>query len=153
MRLLYLTLLILLCSAYSGQANASPILSHKAALKALSAAAYETKVPFRLLAAICTVESSLRPFIKPIEDNGSLSYGMCQVKEETARFLGFASKASILSNPNVNAFYAAKYLKYQLNRYEGDWIRALAAYNAGSSHWHISNQEYVTKVLAQAVKF
>lgn len=123
------------------------------AIKALEAASLEAKVPFRLLAAICSVESSLNPYQKPHDDNGSLSYGMCQIKEGTARLLGFNSKANILSNVGVNTYYAAKYLKKQLERYNGDWIVALAAYNAGSAHWHIRNQDYVTKVLARAVTF
>lgn len=147
-------LLITLLSYFSFMPTtfASPLL-HGVALKALESSSKDVGVPFRLLAAICSVESSLRPFINPVQDNGSLSYGMCQVKEDTARFMGFISRTKVLSNPNINAYYAAKYLKYQLDRYKGDWIQALAAYNAGTAHWHIRNQDYVNKVLAQAVKF
>lgn len=125
----------------------------RVAMKALETASTEVGVPFRLLAAICSVESSLNPYQKPTDDNGSLSYGMCQIKEGTARLVGFNSKVNILSNVKVNTYYAAMYLKKQLERYNGDWIVALAAYNAGSAHWHIRNQEYVNKVLAQAVQF
>jgi soluble lytic murein transglycosylase-like protein len=88
-------------------------------------------VPGALLLAICTHESGLTNVIAP-HDHGSPSYGLCQVKEDTAKTLGYRGDGKGLMNPQTNVEYAAKYLKMQLDRYEGDWCRATAAYNAGS---------------------
>src|SRR6185437_11315345 len=109
-------------------------------------------VPYRLLVAICTVESSLNPKAIHPHDGDGTSYGLCQIKEATARDMGFQSKTKILMNMYVNAYYAAKYLSHQMEKYGDDWVRAIAGYNRGSSRFKISNQEYVNRVLAEAVK-
>lgn len=147
-----ITLLVYLIPCYSSLAG--PVVHHSrpSILKALHQAADDVDVPYRLLLAICTVESSLKPRAIHPHDGDGTSYGLCQIKEATARDMGFEAKTGVLLDPNVNAFYAAKYLKFQMDRYEDDWIRALAAYNKGASHFHVSNQEYVNKVLAEAVK-
>lgn len=88
------------------------------------------KVPGHLLLAICTHETGLKNIVHH-NDGGSSSYGICQIKAETARSLNFSGKDSDLMDPNVNAGYAAKYLLKQLDRYDGDWCMATAAYNAG----------------------
>lgn len=109
-------------------------------------------VPFRLLLAICTVESSLKPRSFNPHDSHGGSYGLCQLKEDTAKSMGFNADKNLLLNMHVNAYYAARYLSHQLERYDDDWIRAIAGYNKGSSEFSISNQDYVNKVLAEAVK-
>lgn len=109
-------------------------------------------VPFRLLVAICTVESSLNPKAIHLHDGDGTSYGLCQIKEATARDMGFQSKTKVLMDMHVNAYYAAKYLAHQMEKYGDDWIRAIAGYNKGSSHFNVTNQDYVNKVLAEAVK-
>lgn len=95
------------------------------------AAAKSVGVPGALLLAICTHESNLKNVMVP-HDGGSPSYGICQIKEATANSLGFKGKARELMNPTVNAKFSAKYLKMQLERYDGDWCKATAAYNAGT---------------------
>lgn len=88
-------------------------------------------VPGSLLLAICTHESGLKNTINQY-DGGSPSYGICQIKADTARMLGFAGELeSDLMVPGLNAWYAAKYLGYQLKRYQGDWCKAVSAFNAG----------------------
>jgi len=56
-----------------------------------------------------------------------------------------------LQQPEVNAYYAAKYIRKQLNRYNGNQFRAIAAYNAGKvkikNNTYI-NHKYVNKVNA-----
>lgn len=114
-------------------------------------AAKAAGVPGVLLLAICTHESSLTNIMVP-HDGDSASYGLCQIKESTARSLGFkgsvsgplkfspvfpntmepVGKAEGLMVPQTNAKYAAKYLKLQLQRYNGDFCMATAAYNAGT---------------------
>jgi soluble lytic murein transglycosylase-like protein len=90
-------------------------------------------VPAPLLAAICWVESAHRPHVTVWDDNGSASIGLCQIKLATARMMGFKGKIHDLYIGEVNAKYAAKYLKYQLDRYASDWHKSTAAYNAGSA--------------------
>ena len=118
-------------------------------------AADQAEIPRELLLAVCWVESSYRTKLKPRMDGESKSYGLCQIKLETAQFLDDVYKHRIeateerLANPYVNAFYGAKYLKYQLTRYKGDWRKAVDAYNKGR---HVSSEsEYVQRVY-QALK-
>jgi soluble lytic murein transglycosylase-like protein len=108
-------------------------------------------VPGSLLLAICTHESNLVNVAVP-HDHGSPSYGLCQIKEDTARSLGFQGvatgalkpttiyvgamvpegKPEGLMVPATNIKYAALYLKMQLDRYDGDWCKSVAAYNSGT---------------------
>lgn len=88
-------------------------------------------VPGHLLLAICTHESRLTNVLVP-HDVGSASYGLCQVKEDTAKMLGFDGLAKELMIPATNVKYAAMYLKMQLKRYNGSWCMATAAYNSGT---------------------
>lgn len=116
------------------------------------AAAKAVGVPGALFLAICTHESNLVNVMVP-NDGGDPSYSICQLKEDTARDMGYKGVASGalkpstdpmfpgamvpdgkphgLMIPSVNAKYAARYLKKQLDRYDGDWCMATAAYNAG----------------------
>lgn len=101
-------------------------------ISTILAAAKAAKVSGVLLVAICTHESGLTNTYVA-HDGGSPSIGVCQVKENTARMLGFKGKAKDLMAPGLNAKYAAKYLKYQIDRYgEDNWCKLTAAYNAGS---------------------
>jgi soluble lytic murein transglycosylase-like protein len=101
-------------------------------LSIMAAAAKAAHVSTTLLYAICAHESKDFSLDFAEYDNGSPSYGVCQVKEDTARFLGFKGKSMELRNPMIGAKYAALYLKYQLDRYSGNVYKAVAAYNAGS---------------------
>lgn len=94
-------------------------------------AAKAVKVPGALLLAICIHETGLKNALVP-HDGGTPTFGICQVKKDTAVFLGFKGTAKELMNPETNALYAAKYLHYQLDRYDGSWSKSVSAYNAGS---------------------
>jgi soluble lytic murein transglycosylase-like protein len=91
-----------------------------------------------LLIAVCTTETNLKNVIT-YNDGATHSYGLCQVKLETAKFMGKVHNKPHLENFTEkdmqdiknNAKIAALYLKYQLNRYGGDYCKATAAYNAG----------------------
>jgi len=108
-------------------------------------------LPPGLLSSICFIESGHRPQAFVENDKGSASFGICQIKEGTARDLGFKGPASLLRQPKINMKYAAKYLRHQLDRYHEDVIKAVAAYNAGSHHpdkfGKPKNQKYVKKVM------
>lgn len=92
-----------------------------------------------LLTAVCMTETGLRN-VDSINDGPSTSYGVCQVKLETAHFMGKKLKKAYFSklkytdmrNPKTNILVAAFYLKYQIKRYNGNIRKAVAAYNAGS---------------------
>lgn len=114
--------------------------------KALLMAAVTNHVPVRLLKAICQHESRLNPKALNKYDKGSPSYGLCQIKAATARYVGYSGNARGLFNPYTNAHYAARYLRYQLTRYDEDWVKATSAYNAGRAHKVIRNTKYVRLV-------
>jgi soluble lytic murein transglycosylase-like protein len=94
------------------------------------AAAKAAKVSGTLLLAICTHESGLKNVYVP-HDGGSPTYGICQVKLPTAQMMGFKGEAKDLMIPEINAKWAAIYLKYQIDRYDKNLCKATAAYNAG----------------------
>lgn len=110
---------------------------------AILLAAGLTGIDPALLSSLCFVESSHRINAYVHQDGGSPSYGICQVKEATARELGFKGEARQLMDPSWNSFYAAKYLAKQKRRY-GTWDKAVSAFNCG----HVcNNKAYVRKVL------
>jgi soluble lytic murein transglycosylase-like protein len=95
-------------------------------------AAKMAKVSGVLLVGICSHESNNFTMTYSAYDNGSPSFGICQVKEDSARQLGFTGRAEELMDIKTNAHYAALYLRYQQNRYGDDWCRQTASYNSGS---------------------
>jgi len=118
---------------------------------AILAASLAHDLPRGLLSAVCYVESNHRPAVTNLDDGGSPSYGLCQVKEDTARMLGYQGTAEQLRlNPYINAKYAAKYLRKQIDRYDGDLEKGVAAYNAGRLKLNAKgdpiNARYVRKV-------
>ena len=59
-----------------------------------------------------------------------------QLMPATGRMLGrqqgmHAVPTSLLLNPGVSIRLGTEYLRQQLNSWDGDWFRTLAAYNAG----------------------
>jgi soluble lytic murein transglycosylase-like protein len=95
------------------------------------AAAKKIGVSGSLLLAICTHESGLNN-VYLHHDGGSPTYGVCQIKYETAKMVGFTGEAKELMTPKINAEWAATYLKFQKSRYGGDWVKSTAAYNSGT---------------------
>jgi soluble lytic murein transglycosylase-like protein len=95
-------------------------------------AAKTAKVSGSLLLAICTHESGLTNAMV-LHGGNSPTYGVCQVKYETAHMIGFKGKPLDLMDPSTNAKWAAKYVSYQVGRYgSSDWCKLAAAYNAGT---------------------
>lgn len=101
-------------------------------LSIIAAAAKAAQVSAVLLYAICAHESRDFSLDYALYDNGSPSYSVCQVKATTASQFGFKGSPMELRNPHVGIKYAAIYLKYQMNRYNGNACKAVAAYNAGT---------------------
>lgn len=97
------------------------------------ATAKAAQVSGALLFAICSHESNGFKMNYAPNDKGSPSIGSCQIKEATARMIGFKGLTADLMKPSVNVYWAAKYLAYQQVRYgEDSWVKLAAAYNAGS---------------------
>lgn len=96
------------------------------------------------MSSICFVESSHKVDAINPHDGGSTSLGVCQVKLQTAKLVGYRGSEKDLLDPALNIYYSAKYLRKQLDRYKGDIPKAISAYNAGK--YRESNQLYVKKV-------
>ncbi len=110
----------------------------------IMAAAAAEGVSAETLSSVCWVESRHQPSVIRKNDGRGHSFGMCQVKEKTARWLGFKGKVEDLLKPGVNLLYAARYLARQIRRY-GNEVKGISAYNAG--HFTPSNKPYVSKVM------
>jgi len=108
-------------------------------------------LPPGLLSAICYVESKHVIEAIHVDDGGSPSIGVCQVKLWTAKDLGFKGNEHQLANPRLNIFYAGKYLRNRINRYPSSIPKVIAAYNAGTARvdkdGYFVNEAYVDKVL------
>lgn len=108
-------------------------------------------LPPGLLSATCWVESKHNVRAINANDGGSASHGACQIKLATARMLGYTGTAQELYKPYTNIYWAGKLLRHQLNRYDGDHRRAVAAYNSGSVKYNykgqLVNRYYVNKVV------
>lgn len=109
-------------------------------------------LPPKLLSGICYVESGHKVKAINVNDGGADSLGVCQIKLETAKLVGYRGTAKELHHSAfMNISYAGKYLRKQLDRYHDDVIQAVAAYNAGCCRFNakgqIKNRLYVAKVL------
>lgn len=84
-----------------------------------------------LIAGVIYAESK---FSDATSSAGAL--GLMQLMPDTAHFIaersgGTAFTTADLSTPEINIAYGSWYLRYLLDRYDGDELRALAAYNGG----------------------
>jgi soluble lytic murein transglycosylase len=88
-----------------------------------------------LLAAVIYAESRFRDG----RTSAAGAQGLMQLTPDTARYIarksgGTAFVLDDLATPQVNISYGAWYLRYLLERYDGNRAFALAAYNAGSGN-------------------
>jgi soluble lytic murein transglycosylase len=84
-----------------------------------------------LIAAVIYAETKFEP-----RTSSAGAQGLMQIEPETAEFLaklsgGYRFTTSDLATPSVNVAYGSYYLRYLLDRYEGNEMLAVAAYNAG----------------------
>lgn len=112
-------------------------------IELITEAANMVGVSAQLLLAICTIESGLVNQIN-VRDGNSPSYGICQIKYETALMFDKTIKRNELLRTDLNVKMAAMYLKWQLSRYPR-WC-AVKAYNQGSSKNCSIESNYVYKV-------
>lgn len=118
-------------------------------LAAFSVATTAFSIPPGLLPAMCWVESNHRPRVINVVDGTSASYGMCQIKLMTARHMGFRGSPLELLRPGVNAYYAAKYLKYNIDRC-GSVHKGVEGYNRGNCG---PSKAYLRKVVEAHGRF
>lgn len=91
--------------------------------EAVQQIAVQHSLPPQLLHSVIKVESNYNPMA--VSNKGAL--GLMQLIPATARRFGVAN----VFNPVENIQGGAKYLRYLLDLYQGDYPLALAAYNAG----------------------
>jgi len=102
-------------------------------------------LPNGLLESLCYVESKHKVDAIHYYDGKTHSYGVCQIKLETARSMGFKGTAKQLMQPEINVRYAGLYLTFQIKRYKGNTKKAVIAYNRGNAKGLTSSQ-YQIKV-------
>jgi soluble lytic murein transglycosylase-like protein len=99
-----------------------------------------------LVAAVVQAESKFKPAAR----SGAGAIGLMQLVPRTGRWMG----AQDLTNPAQNVAAGAKYLKYLSERFDGNEMKIIAAYNAGEGNVKRFNgvppfnetRQYVTKV-------
>ncbi|TML31718.1 MAG: lytic transglycosylase domain-containing protein [Actinobacteria bacterium] len=87
-----------------------------------------------LIAAVIFAESKFRA-----RTSSTGAQGLMQIQPETARFIARRSGARTfqtadLGTPQINIQYGSYYLRYLLDRYGGNRVLAIAAYNAGETN-------------------
>ena len=116
-------------------------------------AANEAGVPPALVKAVAKVESGFNPR----STSGAGAQGLMQLMPGTARGLGVTDPY----DPLQSLRGGAKYLRQQLDRFGGDYSKAIAAYNAGPGAVqkyggippYAETQAYVPRVLAYFQRF
>jgi soluble lytic murein transglycosylase len=88
-----------------------------------------------LIAAVIYEESKFREG----QRSSAGALGLMQITPRTAHLIAHLSGGTQfvtgdLSDPEINISYGCYYLRYLLNRYDGNEIAALAAYNAGTGN-------------------
>ena len=93
--------------------------------------AHDKGLDAALIAAVIYEESKFRD-----RTSHAGARGLMQITPETARFIAHRSGGirfvqQDLSSPQINISYGSFYLRYLLDRYDGNRTLAVAAYNAG----------------------
>src|SRR3954452_18648352 len=87
-----------------------------------------------MIAAVIYAESRFRD-----QESHAGALGLMQITPQTAHVIerlsgGTTFVMSDLSDPEINISYGSYYLRYLLDRYDGNEVAALAAYNAGTGN-------------------
>jgi len=87
-----------------------------------------------MVAAVIYSESRFRD-----QESHAGALGLMQITPQTADVIehlsgGTTFRTSDLSDPQINISYGCYYLRYLLDRYHGNEVAALAAYNAGTGN-------------------
>lgn len=104
-------------------------------------------LPPGLLEAVCKVESNFKVTALHRNDGKGHSYGVCQIKYNTAKLMGYKGSEKDLMRPEINIRYAGLYLRHQINRYKSI-PQGIIAYNQGSAKG-LTNSTYQRKVFKE----
>lgn len=132
------------------KAAAGPVASsgtHSEVANLIQTTAAKYNLDPKLAMAVATAESGLEP--QAVSPAGAM--GVMQLMPETAHSLGVQN----ITDPKENIEGGVRYLRQLLNTFNGDPVKAVAAYNAGPEAVKQYNgvppfaetQEYVSKVL------
>jgi soluble lytic murein transglycosylase len=93
--------------------------------------AADKKIDPALIAGVIYTESRFRD-----QTSGAGAKGLMQIMPETADYIarksgGTRFERADLATPQINIAYGTWYLRYLLDKYDGNTILTLAAYNAG----------------------
>ena len=117
-------------------------------------AARDYRLPRHLFYALLREESYFAPaVVSPVGAVG-LSQLMPATAQEVSRRIGIASPD--LTDPRANLAIGGAFLREMLDRFEGEPILALAAYNAGASRvrrWRRRNSDFSWLLFAEAIPF
>jgi soluble lytic murein transglycosylase len=91
-------------------------------------------VPADLIAAVIYSESRFRD-----QTSHAGARGLMQITPSTAKLIeqlsgGQTFRSDDLSNPDINIRYGTFYLRYLIDKFDGNEVAALAAYNAGETN-------------------
>ncbi len=91
-------------------------------------------VPADLIASVIYAESRFRD-----QTSHAGARGLMQITPATAKLIeslsgGSTFKFEDLSDPDINIRYGTFYLRYLLDKFDGNEVAALAAYNAGETN-------------------
>jgi soluble lytic murein transglycosylase len=111
--------------------------------------AADKDVDAALIAGVIYTESRFR-----VQTSQAGATGLMQIMPETADYIASKSGATRferadLATPQINIAYGTWYLRYLLNKYKGNTILTLAAYNAGEG----KVDEWRASAAAQGEKF
>ena len=106
-------------------------------------AAKKYNIPYKLASSIINVESKYNP-----NAYGKGTYGLGQIKCNTAKGIGFAGNCKQLFDTDINLEYSMKYLSHALHIAKGNECYAATLYNRGLGNKPKSST-YCRKVLAK----
>jgi len=103
-----------------------------------------------LIAAVIYAESR---FVDQTSPAGAT--GLMQILPTTAHYIadlsgGTAFEPGDLATPQINIAYGSYYLRYLMDKYEGDAVLSLAAYNAGEGkvdEWRSTGEEFTVSAI------
>jgi len=108
--------------------------AHKAYLPIVAEASATHSVPVDLILAMIQAESDFQPNVYSVDDNGEpLGLGLMQLTAPTAERFGLTDIEDVWL-PSKNIDTGTKYLAWLLDHFQGDFERAVAAYNAGEGN-------------------
>jgi soluble lytic murein transglycosylase len=109
-----------------------------------------------LVAAVIYTESRFRD-----QTSHAGARGLMQITPDTARYIarlsgGTSFEQGDLATPQINISYGTYYLRYLLDRYDGNEVLALAAYNGGEGNvdrWVAEARTSERALTAEAIPF